>query len=224
MLNEGYNYDVGTNMASHDADAIRHLKQSIAEGKHWYISLLEAIALWTLPEETYAGRHYRYLIAGQAFDWLLLAERLTAEIGSLIPEKERVELLFGQPPIELSAGEFKGLIGNEKYQAHLNYFYGITVERALHLAIEMEIEKERIGHHQRRGDVFERIYGFGEAVLLERFRQEAGCPPCENITLTELNEFTYWLFKYRIANSDSARLASDTRKALQQLEQMSSEF
>ncbi|MBT9160608.1 MAG: hypothetical protein AAGB97_00220 [Dehalococcoidia bacterium] len=212
-------------MTSYDAGAIRHLKQSIADGKHWYIALLEAIALWTLPEETYAGRHYRYLIAGQAFDWLLLAERLTAEIGSLIPEKERVELLFGQPPIELSAGEFKGLIGNEKYQAHLNYFYGITVEQALHLAIEMEIEKEQHGKISNcPGDVFQRIYGSSETVLLGLFRQEVGYPPCENITLTELNEFTYWLFKYRIENSDSTRLASDTRKALNQLEQMSSEF
>lgn len=207
-------------MSSHDTAAIRHLQQAIAAGKHWYLSLLEAIALWALPEETHAGRHYRYLIAGQAFDWLLLAERLSGEISDLIPEEERVELLFGRPPIELSGDEFKALIGNEKYQAHLNYFYGITVEQSLHLAVELEIQKERIGQRQSRGDLFERIYGLSEPVLLERFRQAMGCPQSDNITLPELNEFTYWLFRYRISNCDSSRLASDTRKALKQLEEL----
>jgi len=208
-------------MSSHDTGAIQHLKQSIADGKHWYIALLEAIALWTLPEETYAGRHYRYLIAGQAFDWLLLAERLSGEVGSLIPEGELIELLFGRPPIELSDDEFKALIGDEKYQSHLNYFYGITVEQALHLAVEMDIEKERVGHRQREGDIFERIYGLNEPILLQRFRQGMGYPQSDSITLTELNEFTYWLFKYRVEKSDSARLASDTRKALHHLLRLS---
>jgi hypothetical protein len=207
-------------MSNHDAGAIRHLKQSIADGKHWYIALLEAIALWSLPEETYEGRHYRYLIAGQAFDWLLLAERLSGEIESLIPREERIELLFGWPPIKLSSDEFKALIGDEKYQAHLNYFYGITVEQALHLAVEIEIEKEQIGQRQQRSDTFERIYGLSEPILLERFRQEMGCPQSDSITLTELNEFTYWLFNYRVKNCDSSRLASDTRKALRQLEEL----
>jgi len=210
-------------MSTHDAAAISYLKQSIADGKHWYIALLEAIALWTLAEETYAGRHYRYLISGQAFDWLLLAERLSVDIGNLIPEEERIELLFGRPPIELSSDEFKALIGDEKYQAHLNYFYGITVEQTLHLSVEMEIEKEQYGkipNHRSPGDVFQRIYGSSEPVLLERFRQEMGSPQSDNITISELNEFTYWLFKYRVEKCDSARLASDTRKALRQLEEL----
>jgi hypothetical protein len=211
-------------MSNHDAGAIRHLKQSIADGKHWYIALLEAIALWPLPEETYAGRHYRYLIASQAFDWLLLAERLSEEIENLIPEEERIELLFGRPPIELSSDEFKALIGNEKYQAHLNYFYGIIVEQALHLAVEMEIEKEQYGkippNHPSPRDVFQRIYDSSEPVLLGLFRKEVGYPQSENITLTEFNEFTYWLFKYRISKCDRSRLGSDTRKALKQLEEL----
>jgi hypothetical protein len=35
--------------------------------------------------------------------------------------------------------------------------------------------------------------------------------------LTELKEFTYWLFKYRLRQSDKAKVASDTKKALGQL-------
>jgi len=74
-------------MATADARAIEHLKQAIASGKHWYIVLLEAIRLWKSAEEDYNGRHLRYLINGEAFDWLLLAERLSDEISQYIPEQ-----------------------------------------------------------------------------------------------------------------------------------------
>ena len=56
--------------------AIEHLKEAVASGQHWYLALLEAIGLWTLSEEVYRGQLRRYLIAGEAFDWLLLVERL----------------------------------------------------------------------------------------------------------------------------------------------------
>ena len=41
------------------------------------------------------------------------------------------------------------------------------------------------------------------------------------ISLQRLKEFTYWLFKYRLSFSDSAKIASDTQKGLLQLEKMS---
>ena len=37
----------------------------------------------------------------------------------------------------------KELIGEKKYGQYLNYFYGITVEEALLLAVQEEIDKER---------------------------------------------------------------------------------
>ena len=37
------------------------------------------------------------------------------------------------------------------------------------------------------------------------------------LTLIESDAFTYWLFKRRFKLSEPARLASDTRKALEQL-------
>ena len=77
-----------------DIKAIEHLKESIAIGKHWYVSLLEAIKLWKSIEENYKGRNYKYLIDGEAFDWLLLAERLCQEIGDMVPEQEKIDLLF----------------------------------------------------------------------------------------------------------------------------------
>ena len=206
-----------------DTEAIRHLKQAITGGKHWYIALLEAIGLWTDGEEIYNGRHYRYLIDGEAFDWLLLAERLCQAVDGLLPDDERIALLFhGEPPIRLSKEKFKKLIGSGKYHQYLNYFYGITVEEALIQAVQEEVRKERriSGYNNEQNlpnEVYRRIYGTTKAILLKRFRKEKGYPRLKSISLPELKEFTYWLFKYRLKQCDKARVASDTKKALEQL-------
>ena len=204
-------------------EAVRYLEQAIASGKHWYIALLEAIGLWTVAEEVHNGRHYHYLIAGEAFDWLLLAERLCEVADGLLPDEEKTALLFhGQPPLNLTKEKFKELIGSAKYQQYLNYFYGITVEEVLILAVREEVRKERRAsgynrEHDVANEAYRRIYGATEAVLLKHFRKEKGCRHLESISLTELREFTYWLFKYRLEHCDKARIASDTKKALQQL-------
>jgi hypothetical protein len=204
--------------------AIEHLKQAIAEGKHWYIALLEAIGLWTKAEENHNGRHYRYLIAGEALDWLLLAERLCHEVDHLIPEEEMVALLFfGKAPIELDNENFSHLIGNAKYVAHLNYFYGVTVEEALILAVEEEARKEQRVRAFNENDhlieeVYQRIYGAPLTALLKKFRLEQGGPQRRSMGLSEVKEFTYWLFKYRLKECDKARVASDTQKALNELQ------
>jgi hypothetical protein len=215
----------GLTLTRSSTEAVRHLEQAIAGGKHWYLALLEAIGLWTESEETYNGRHYRYLIDGEAFDWLLLAERLCAAVGDLVPEEERIALLFhSQPPMRLSKERFKGLIGAAKHRQYLNYFYGVTVEEALFLAVQAEVRKEwRISGSSERSlanEAYQRIYGATKAILLRRFRREKGYPQLKSISLTELKEFTYWLFKYRLKNCDKARVASDTKKALGWLNSM----
>jgi hypothetical protein len=207
-------------MATADAKAIEHLRQAIASGKHWYIVLLEAIKLWKSAEEDYQGRHLRYLINGEAFDWLLLAERLIDELGESIPEKERVNLLFFDvPPLELTREEFKKLIGPAKYRAYLNYLYGVLVEENLISAVVDEIRKERLASGSNKQEdvldkAYRRIYGASQQSLLDRFRKEKKYPKRKSMTLGELKEFTYWLFKYRIKKSDKSRVASDTKKAL----------
>lgn len=203
-------------------EAIRHLEQAITAGRHWYLALLEAIRLWTESEETYNGRHYRYLVDGEALDWLLLAERLCEAVDDLVPEDEKLALLFqGRPPLKLTKERFKELIGGAKYRQYLNYFYGVTVEEALVLSVRGEVRKEwrASGYNEHRllDEVYQRIYGATRATLLKRFRREKGYPQLKSITLTELKEFTYWLFKYRLNNCDKARVASDTKKALEQL-------
>ncbi len=206
-----------------DNRAITHLKQEIASGKNWYIALLGAIALWTSAEENYKGRHYRYLIDGEAFDWLLLAERLCREVAKLIPEEERVALLFnGRPPVKMNAKEFKKLIGSGKYHQYLNYFYGVTVEEALLQAVQEEVRKEKrisgyAGEENLANEAYRRIYGSTKAILLKRFRRQKRYPQLKSTSLAELKEFNYWLFKYRLQQCDKARVASDTKKALERL-------
>lgn len=206
-----------------DREAIQHFEQSIRSGKQWYIALLEAIGLWGSAEEVHDGQTYHYLIAGEAFDWLSLAERLCTEVDGLLPEEEKCNLLFfSAPPIELSPNEFKRLMGEVKYRAYLNYLYGVIVEEALILAVEEEVYKEQRNFALHQEDIiqketYNRIYNADMDSLLHQFRNERGYRQCKSITLTERKEFIYWLFKYRLKQSEKARIASDTRKALHYL-------
>lgn len=205
------------------AAAIKHLEEAIADGQHWYLALLEVIGLWETVEEIQNGRTYFYLIDGEAFDWLLLAERLCQAVDGLIPDDEKTTLLFhGKPPLNLPTEEFQELIGSAKYHQFLNYFYGITVEEALIRAVQEEVRKERwISGYSKEQDTtneaYRRIYGATEAILLRHFRQDKGYSQRKSISLTEIKEFTYWLFKYRLKKCDKTRVASDTKKALQRL-------
>ena len=208
-----------------DTEAIQYLREAISSGKNWYISLLEAVGLWRSAEENCHGRHYTYLIGGEAFDWLSLAERLCAEVDGLIPEDEKMNLLFcSAPPVELSQKEFRHLIGEVKYRAYLNYLYGIVVEEALLAAVQEEVSKERgcfaaCDCDETDGEAYRRIYGADLQTLCRRFRAARGYAQGSDLTLNEYNELTYWLFQYRVRQSEKARVASDTKKALYWLRQ-----
>ena len=209
--------------AAGDAEAIDYLKKSVAGGKHWYLALLGAIGLWTSAEEEHNDRTCVYLIDGEAFDWLLLAERLCETIDGWLPENERDALLFhGIPPLELDAGEVKELIGEKKYGQYLNFFYGITVEDALMLAVQEEVDKERHvqalwSKNQSTDETWLRIYDTDKDTLLQQFRNEKRRAQLNSITLDEMKQFTYWLFKYRLKRCEKAKIASDTKKALDYL-------
>ena len=208
--------------AAGDAEAVRYLKEAVASGKHWYLSLLGAIGLWSSAAEDYNDRSYVYLIDGEAFDWLLLAERLCETVAEWVPEGEMDALLFhGLPPLELDAAEVKELIGEKKYGQYLNYFYGVTVEEALLLAVQEAIDKERWVQGLRRShasdEAYHHIYDTEKDELLKKFRQEKRRVQRQSTTLDEMKEFTYWLFKYRLKRCEKARIASDTKKGLDYL-------
>ncbi|KPK23588.1 MAG: hypothetical protein AMJ70_03175 [Dehalococcoidia bacterium SG8_51_3] len=213
-------------MSQRDNEAIRGLKDGIAEGRNWCMALLEAVRLWSSPEEDYKGRHYQYLVDNEAFDWLVLTERLCEELDGLVPEEERTNLVFsGIPPVELSKDQFKSLIGPSKYRAHLNYFYGILVERFLLLSVTEEIRKKKtvLGVNNDNGVVdgaYQRIYGATKSTLLKQFRKERDYPQLRSMRLSELSEFTYWLFKYRMKTRDKSLVASDTKKGLTKLHEL----
>ena len=209
--------DSTVNMQS--AMHLRELRYRIAEGMDWLIALLSTIGDWRLPEEDVGGYHYRYLIGGEAFDWLLLAERLCASIDDLVPTAEREMLpLRGGVPGCVRETDFRRLIGYDKYRAHLNFVYGVLVEQALQAAVAAEVRKEQLSSiwktgHETDDEVCQRIYGDIRRDLQERWQREQRTKG-QARPLTDMREFTYWLFKYRLRTCDPARVASDTRKGL----------
>jgi hypothetical protein len=90
------------------------------------------------------------------------------------------------------------------------------------LAVIEEIRKKKrvLGLNNDNGvvdEAYQRIYGAPQAALLKQFRKERHYPQLRSISLSELDEFTYWLFKYRIKIRDRSCVASDTKKALTKL-------
>ena len=205
------------------AGVLAELRRAVTDGQPWFIALLQAIAQWPLPEETVGDRCYRYLVGGEAFDWLLLAERMCETLDGLLPVEEQEALLFfGRPPLDITEQEFRRLIGHAKYRAHLNYLYGVIVEEVLQLVVEEDQRKEQLSrvwekHLPPDAEAFQHIYGRGQQDLLQEFRRERRLSEAEDLSLAEAQEFTYWLFKHRLRWCDPARVASDTRRALAKL-------
>jgi hypothetical protein len=205
-------------------EVVAWFREQLAAGAPWHRALLEAMGRWTLAGETHNGRRYKYMVGREAFDWLLLAERICDEGREFIPADDLERLLFhGQLPELLEEDELRDLMGVGKYRAHLNFHYGIVLEEALQLAAEEYIRKI----HLARGftdsedlveDAFRHLYTHSRAHLLEEFRADAKLGKREGLTLHEFKEFTYWLHKRRISYWDPARVASDTRQAIYRLE------
>ena len=112
-----------------DATAlINGFRQDLRAGRPWYEALLDVIALWEIGEEVVDGRGYRYLLGGEAFDWLLLAERLCDAVApdGLLPREEVEALLVAEQwPVAMDAERFAARLGPAKYRAHLNFVYGV---------------------------------------------------------------------------------------------------
>jgi hypothetical protein len=207
-------------------EAILRMRHAIAEGQHWFEALVDAVGRWRPSRETVRRREYNYVIGGDAFDWLLLAERILDEVRDVVPPSEAWALLYdGRWPIDMDDEEFAARLGREKYSAHLNYLYGVLVEEALQLYVEEEIHKEsraRAWGHDPREDLsmYSRVYGMSRAQLLERYYETTGVLLREKVPYADWKALTYWLFKQRLKIQDKARVASDTRKGLAQLSRM----
>lgn len=205
-------------------EALLHFRTMLSAGAPWHRALLEAMGRWTLPEEVINGRQYRYLLLGEAFDWLLLAERLCADVNGAIPPEETERMLFsGKIPDTVNEDQFRDYLGPSKYRAYMNYRYGVTLEEALQLVAEEEVRKRHMSRSRAATDdltdeAYDRLYGRPRSELLKMFQKETKKDRRRNLSMSDLKEFTYWLHKRRIKLWDPARVASDTRKAIRRLE------
>lgn len=211
-------------------DPIAFFRSALEDGRDWPDALLESMAIWSVPSEILDGRVINYVIGGEAFDWLVLAERLCGTVQDFIPQRERDALLFdGRLPDRFDSTLFKDLIEVDKYRGYLNYFYGIVVEEALQHAVEREVNKRHLGNGNQYQDdfsseAFSKIYHESKEVLFSEFSLQAGVLEPDSISFDQLKEFTYWLFKYRMKTADKAKIASDTKKGLEQLKLMSKRY
>ncbi len=199
----------------------------------WRTALLEAIGRWPVASETLDGERFDYLLAGEAFDWKLLAQQIRSRLQNSIPDDEWESWISSPVPFGgLDEPEFTRILGVDKHRAHLSYFYGVTVEQALQTAVGDEIAKRRVAggrapDQETREDAYLRLYGSSLTVLWYDFvaSREADGLDCPvdldgEASLNAIDDFTYWLFKKRMGRADPARVASDTRKGLAQLERM----
>ena len=218
--------DRGTPWLPAPDETLLRFRQAIRDGDDWFIALLDAIGRWRVPSEEIGDRVYDYLPGGEAFDWLLLAERIIDEAPDLIPRSVSDQLLFeGRWPSDIADEEFALRLGPVKHSAHLNFLYGILVEEALQLSVEEEIHKEnrnRPWGQDPRVDqtMLERVYDKSREELYSQYYTESGIFLRERLSHTQWKAFTYWLFKFRLRRQDKARVASDTRKGLAQLTRM----
>ncbi len=201
------------------AQAIESLRRSLVRGVPWYPALLEVIARWTAPSEEIDGTLNTYLIAGEAFDWLLLAQRLLDEMGDLVPVAQAEQLLVhGIAPDGSGEADFERAIGAAKHRAHLNFQYGVVVEELLLLAVELELVKSGTSSGAGRPapdlEAFDHVYAKPLNELKLLYAYDTGSPLAERMSQSELQAFTYWLSKYRVRTGEPARVASDTKKAM----------
>ena len=207
-------------------DIVLKLRAEIRDGRDWFPALLDAVGRWRPPEEMIGSRTYRYLVHGEAFDWLLLAERLLDEVQDLVPSEQSTALLFrGRWPEGVDDQEFAQRLGPAKHSAHLNFLYGVLVEEALQIRVEEEIHKENFSRALARDPVndetmFKRVYGKSRPDLVADYYEESEVMLGGDLPHADWQAFTYWLFKARLKRQDKARVASDTRKGLVQLSRM----
>ena len=200
------------------------LRTALAAGVPWQKAILEAMGRWTMAEETFDGREYQYLIQGEAFDWLLLAERLCADVDDVISTEERERFLFNSRIADVvNEDQFRDYLGPSKFRAYMNFRYGIVLEETLQLVAEEEVRKLHLSRSYLDDDelieeAYIQLYQKPRYELLRTFQKENKKDRRRHLTLSNLKEFTYWLHKRRITLWDPARVASDTRKAIRQLD------
>ena len=201
-------------------DPLGRFDDELAAGAHWYLAALRACGQWRLAVETHHGRRLTYLVAREALDLVSLIDRIAGTRRDAVPRAERAELRFhGRPPIYVAGHAFADALGEARFQAYLNYFYGIDVEEAVVHAVELEAAKAH-SLDRAHADAYPLVYGKTLEELLATYRAARGQPDGDRIRWADWKDFTYWRFRLRLRTQVPARIASDTRKGIALLQRL----
>ncbi|MBH52209.1 MAG: hypothetical protein CL785_03535 [Chloroflexi bacterium] len=211
------------NQSNEVSSIIISLRSSIQKHGNWKYFLLKAIGEWPLvTEEFKKGIQYNYLIFGEAFDWPLLARRLTRELIDLVNPNEVIhDLNNGEFMHAFTQNEIKDLLGTIKYRGYLNYWYGVIVEESLHQVSSKMLLKDLIskGFHDQKVDnelVLMHLYEQNNSFLLQEFFDSLKSN--ETVSTNRLSVWIlYFLFKRRVNKGEPTRVASDTNIAIERL-------
>lgn len=201
-------------------DPLRHFDAELDAGSHWYLAALRACGQWRQATEIHQGRRLDYLVASEALDLLLLIDRIASTRRDAVPRAERDALRFhGRPPVYVPGDAFASALGVARFNAYLNFFYGVDVEEALVHAVELEAGK---AHPLDRGaaDVYPLVYGRTLEELLATYRTACGMADDGQVRWADWKAFTYWRFRLRLRTQVPARMASDTRKGIALLQRL----
>ncbi len=204
-----------------------------SQPEDWKLCVLMTVGQWPESEESVEGQNRQYVVGGEAFDWRMLASRILESVENG-PDHAEWYAWLDTPDLfgGFTEPEFMRILGVDKSRASLNFFYGVTVEQGLIVAAREEVAKRRVASGREPSDdrcdeVYYRLYGNDRPGLWDEFCAETGLaetdgadlnPPAHS--LSQGDSFMYWLFKRRMERLDPARVASDTRKGLAQLEKM----
>ena len=175
--------------------------------------ILKIISLWKIDN----NKKYDFIVLGEAFNWKRLAYLILDNMNVNKILKSKILLWISSPHLYagFSEKEFKGLIGYEKYSAHLSYFYGIIIERCLLCFVEQELIKRQASYGNfvrfNPDDAFQKIYEFSFTEMFKEFCEEYRID-INNYSELDDEKFTYWCFKKRVDFSEPSKLASDTKK------------
>ncbi|MBM31936.1 MAG: hypothetical protein CL764_03655 [Chloroflexi bacterium] len=207
------------------------VEKSLKDGFDWREVVLDTIKIWGIPEEKHGNKKSIYLISGEAFNWIRLATRIINSFKILPPKEDINNFLFtGFLPDGFSENKFKSKIGDVKFRGWQNYFYGVIVEECVIELSKLKYLKKMFSSgidisEEIFDEVYEEIYGNTFKVLWENFnfydqkgkRNKKYYLP-KTTDQSQIDEFTYWLFKNRLMKSTPEVFASRVNEALKYLD------
>jgi hypothetical protein len=108
----------------------------------------------------------------------------------------------------------KTKISKTKLSQMRNYYYGIIIENFIYHYKLIQYQKNTLDYIKQEESFYEEIYGKKLNLLYDQFISQAQITNRHKLNIHEYKKFCYWLFKYRIKNSDKAKMASETNLAL----------